>query len=280
MFNFKYYEPLSCQEVSCLLEQNAGSAALLAGGTDLLNQMHKEKCKAQVLVQLKKVKDLDAQVRVCAEGITIGALTTLGDIAEHKVIMERFSALAEGALQVGSKQIRNKATLVGNVCNASPAADTVPPLLLYEAVVNIVRPDGTKNSVPLAAFMKGPGSTCLQTAEFVESVFVPYSSNLSASTYIKLARREGVDLAIVGVAGYADVHGNVRIALGAVGPVAFRAYRAEKVFSQSKNKLTDGQITEGAHEAVRQAKPISDLRASSEYRLAMVDAITQQAVKK
>ena len=279
MLDFKYFAPLSSQEVRSLLSQNGGSAALLAGGTDLLNQLHKGKCKAQAVIQLKKVKELSGQVTVEAEGVTIGALATLSDVAGHEAVQKRFAALAAGALQVGSRQIRNKATLVGNICNASPAADTVPALLLYDAVINVVGADGTKNRVPLASFIKGPGSTILKPAEFVESVFVPYSPVLSASAYSKLARREGVDLAIVGVAAYADVLGNVRIALGAVGPVAFRAHRAEKVLSCSNLQLTDEQLAAGAYEAVMQAKPISDLRATREYRLAMVDALTRQTVR-
>lgn len=279
MLDFKYFQPLSSQEVCSLLSQHPGSVAMLAGGTDLLNQLHKGKCTAQAVIQLKKVKDLSNRVQVEAEGITIGALTTLGDVAGHEVVQKRFAALAAGALQVGSKQIRNKATLVGNICNASPAADTVPALLLYDAVINYVGAGGIKNQVPLATFIKGPGSTILKQDEFVESVFVSYSPVLSASTYSKLARREGVDLAIVGVAAYADVLGNVRIALGAVGPVAFRAHRAEKIFSHPALQLTDEQIAAGAYEAVMQAKPISDLRATREYRLAMVDALTRQTVR-
>jgi carbon-monoxide dehydrogenase medium subunit len=280
MLDFKYFEPLSSQEVCSLLNEYPGSAAVLAGGTDLLNQLHKGKCKAQVVIQLKKVKELSNRVQADDEGITIGALATLSDVVDHAAVQQRFAAIAEGALQVGSKQIRNKATLVGNICNASPAADTVPALLLYDAVIQYVGADGIRNQVPLASFIKGPGSTILKQDEFIESVFVPYSRALSASTYIKLARREGVDLAIVGVAAYADVLGNVRIALGAVGPVAFRAHRAEKTLSNSNLQLTEEHIAAGAYEAVMQARPISDLRATREYRLAMVDALTRQAVKK
>ena len=280
MSELRYETPKTAQEAVMLMTASHGAGRILAGGTDLLNQLHKEKCKAQIIVQLKKVKDLHNQIQIGNDGILIGALATLSDIADNKVVQERFFAIAEGALQVGSKQIRNKATLVGNICNASPAADTVPPLLLFEAIVNIAGLEAKKRSVPLSSLIVAPGSTVLKPDEIVESVFVPYPPQPSASTYAKLARREGVDLAIVGVAGYADIHGGVRVALGAVGPVAFRAHRAETVFAKSFHAMTDKRMSEGSYEAMIQATPISDIRATKEYRLAMVNALTQKTVQK
>jgi carbon-monoxide dehydrogenase medium subunit len=166
--------------------------------------------------------------------------------------------------------------MAGNLCNASPAADTVPALLLYEAVVNLAGAAG-RRSLAVASFVRSPKQTCLATGEIVESIFVPYPAAPSSSCYLRFARREGADLATVGVAAFASAANEIRIALGAVAPTAFRAYEAEKILSQG---IDDPAIFErGLAAAVAAANPISDLRASREYRLALVRHLTAEAVR-
>ena len=276
MQNFKYAEPNSLEEALALLKQYGASAAMLAGGTDLINHIHLGKRSPSIVVQIRKIVEFGTRIEAQETGIKIGPLTTLSEITGAQLVQERFTALAEAAGKVGSKQIRNRATLVGNICNASPAADTVPALLVYNAVVHMVGRDGQR-SLPLDEFITGPGKTVLKQGEIVESIFMAYSPVGSTATYHKLSRRDGVDLATVGVAAYADHEATIRLALGAVGPRAFRAYDAEKILCQSS--FDDQTIKCGIKETVNAASPISDLRGSREYRLAMIETLTHRAIK-
>jgi len=206
----------------------------------------------------------------------IGALATLDEIARHACLRRGFPAIAEAAGLIGSRQVRNRATMAGNVCNASPAADTVPALLLYDAIVNLVGANG-RRSLPVADFVLSPRQTGLAAGEIVESIFVPFSAAPSSSCYLRFARREGADLAIVGVAALASVTGEIRVALGSVGPIAFRAYEGEEILREG---IDDPAVRErGIAKVVSAANPVSDLRASREYRLALVEVLTAEAVR-
>ena len=277
MNKFAYVEPSSLNEMAALLSQYGSSAAILAGGTDLINHINHAKRSPDLVVSLRRIAELSSNVSERTDGVEIGALTTLTTVAEQPLICEKFTALAEAAVKVGSKQIRNRGTVVGNVCNASPAADTVTALLLYDAVINISGGQANKRSTSIFDFILGPGQTTLEVGEMVESIFLPFPSPTAASAYLKLSRRAGVDLATVGVAVAIDADRNARIALGAVGPKAFRACQAEKILQG--NPLHEGHLQEAIAAAREQANPISDLRASKEYRLAMIDSLLRIAVR-
>lgn len=277
MRSFKYIEPTSLLEATKLLKKYGSAAMILAGGTDLINQMEKGKYSPEVVIQIRKIAELSTNMEFRADGIVIGALTTLSEIADDKRVLSRFPALAEAVSKIGSKQIRNRATIVGNVCNASPAADSVPALLVHDAVVNIVTSDNNKRSVPLSSFIAGPGKPLLENTEIVESIFVPSPPELSSSTYLKLSRRDGVDLATVGVAAYADKSHTVKLAFGAVGPRAFRAYKAETFLKEASLDSRDMEF--GIQQAISEASPITDLRGSSEYRLAMIETLARRAIR-
>jgi carbon-monoxide dehydrogenase medium subunit len=273
---FNYSNPKNISDLFALLEQYGNSAAMLAGGTDLVNHIREGKRSPQQVLELKNVKELNREIEYRENGLIIGALATLADIETHGLIRELFPAIAESANKVGSKQIRNRATLVGNICNASPAADTAPALLIYNAEVNIISRHG-RRSIPVESFIKGPGKTDLKPGEVVESICVPNPPSPSSSCYVKLARREGADLTIVGVAALLSEKGEVRVGLGAVAPVPFRAYSAEALLSKG---LEDPIAFEkGLEAAVSQANPISDLRGTREYRLAMIKVITRKALE-
>ncbi|RNB88483.1 xanthine dehydrogenase family protein subunit M [Brevibacillus nitrificans] len=272
MIEFSYSEPDSLVELLEMLEEGGNTAALLAGGTDLVNHIRIGKRTPSKVISLKSVRELNHEITFCQDGIMIGALTTLSAIEKHSVVRERFPALAEAVNKIGSTQIRNKGTLVGNLCNASPAADAIPALLIYNAVIHIVSKK-ERRTVPIEAFMKGPGKTDLQQGEIVESIFVPNPPANSGSCYLKSSRRDGADLTIVGAAALVALSGEVRIGLGAVAPVPFRAHAAEKMVRDEQVNL-DAALDE----AVKQANPISDLRASREYRLAMIKTFTRKAI--
>lgn len=276
MVTFQYAAPATLNDAFSLLSGAVRDAAPLAGGTDLINNIRTGAQSPKLVILLRGIRELSGAIEEKQEGVLIGALATLSEIARHACLRRDFPAIAESANLIGSKQIRNRATMAGNLCNASPAADTVPALLLYDATVNIAGSKG-RRSVPLAAFVRSPNQTCLAAGEIVESVFVPYPALPSSSCYVRFARREGADLAIVGVAAFASVTHEVRLALGAVGPTAFRAYEAENILRQG---VQDPAIWErGLAQAVNAAAPISDLRASREYRLALIKVLTAEAVR-
>ena len=276
MNNFQVASPTSLSDVFSLLAEYGPDAALLAGGTDLLIHLRAGKCSPKLVILLRKVRDLSDKIEVTDKGVTIGAMVTLSDIIDHPVLSRRFPAIAEAAGKIGSKQIRNRGTLCGNVTNASPAADTMPPLYIYDAVVNVVGPD-LRRAVPIASFIVAPGKTSLRSGEIVESIFCPRPSDISSSAYVKLARRDGIDISTVGVAAWTSESSEVRVALGAVGPTPLRASGAEGVLGRG---LKNPELLDhGLDLVVATASPITDIRASRDYRLAMVRALARQAIQ-
>jgi carbon-monoxide dehydrogenase medium subunit len=273
---FKYAAPTTLEDAFSLLSGAVCDAALLAGGTDLINNIRMGAHSPKLVILLRRIRELSGAIQEKQAGVQIGALATLSEIARHACLRRNFPAIAESANLIGSTQIRNRATMAGNICNASPAADTVPALLLYDATVNVAGSNG-RRSVPVAAFVRSPNQTCLAAGEIVESIFVPYPAAPSSSCYVRFARREGADLAIVGVAALASVTNEIRVALGAVGPTAFRAYEAESILAQGVQYPAIWE--RGLAQVVNAAAPISDLRASREYRMALIKVLTANAVR-
>ncbi len=253
---FDYTRPRSLDEVLGLLAALGDGAAPLAGGTDLLVQMDKGVRAPGTVVDLKRVADLSARAEHGPSSVRIGALTTLSDLVSDPSIAERLPALREAARSIGSTQIRNRATLAGNICNASPAADTAPPLLVYGARVAIVGRAG-RRTLPVAEFFVGPGRTALTPGEIVESVEVPYPADGAGSAFERIARRRGMDLASVSVACLALPDGRALFAFGAVGPTPM---------------LVETEDTSDAalESLAARAQPITDIRAGADYRRAMV----------
>jgi CO/xanthine dehydrogenase FAD-binding subunit len=261
--------------------EHDGEAKLYAGGTDLLILMRDGFVTPQYIVDIKEIPGLrDISFEETA-GLTIGAVATLNAVAHSPIVREKFGLLAEAAETVGSYQVRNRATIGGNICNASPAADTAPALLVLGAMAWVFG-GGEEKAVPLDTFFTGPGQTVLGLGDILTSIQVPLPPPGSAYRYLKLGRVRAADLALAGVAvlGFPQA-GNpsgyrFRIALGAVAPTSIRAPEAEAVLAES---VDDEAVEEAAVAAMRTAKPISDVRASAEYRLAMVQALTRQGIK-
>ena len=204
----------------------------------------------------------------------ISAVTTLDQIARSKIIRKNFSALAMAAGLVGSQQIRNIATIGGNICNASPAADTLAPLLAFDANL-ILRSTNASRSVPIEDFFVGPGTTIMKQNEVLQTIVLRKSATVSR--YYKLARRKAVDLAIVGVAVVRIIRDDVRIAVSAAGPKVYRARTAEEYIRT--NAWNNETIERAASLTKFQAHPISDVRASAQYRKEMVNSITRKLLK-
>ena len=258
----RYMRPESLDELFSILREHP-DARLLAGGTDLVVRLRKRSEAPAVIVDVKRVTALRADIAQIARVVRIGARAVITDVVESRLVREHFPALVEAALVVGSVQIRNRATISGNICNASPAADTSPALIAYDAVVNLAHAGGSR-SVPVGEFFIAPGRTVLAPGEIVESIDLPLPAGRSGSAFGRLTRRQGVDLAIVSVCCVVRESGDVRFALGAVGP------RPIAVNTRHDASLED---------LLKYVSPISDLRASDDYRLAMVPVLARRALK-
>lgn len=265
MTGFEYHRPGSLAEASELLAR-PGSVAL-AGGTDLMVAVRHRKMEPTSVVDLKSISDLDAEI-VSNQGILrIGGRVTMSKLTRNDQVRTHFPALAQAASVVGSVQIRNRATLSGNLCNASPAADTAPALLAYGASVGI---EGTRGRrvVPLEEFFLGPAVTVLVPGELVTTVELPIPSPPVGSAFARVTRRRGVDLASVNLACAVDSSGGVRFGFGAVAPTPLSA----------TTTLADLAVDRGWEALFAGTSPISDVRAGADYRRAMLEVHSKRAL--
>src|SRR4029077_12970947 len=214
---FAYERPTSLPAAVALLAEHGPDARLLAGGTDLIIRLRDGAIQPQMVVDIKRIAELDDEIREGDGGLTVGAHTTMTDIAADPRIRRDFPALAEAGAVVGSVQIRNRATLAGNVCNASPAADTAPALLVYGAEVVAVGPGGRRR-IGLGEFLVRSGVTTLARDELVEAIELPVPDGARGSVHLRRTRRRGHDLASVTLACSVSPDGVTRIAYGSVGP--------------------------------------------------------------
>jgi CO/xanthine dehydrogenase FAD-binding subunit len=268
----------SVDELLALLKASSDPVQLIAGGTDLLTRLEPDSAQRVLLADIGDIDELAGLVTT-DEGLRIGAATKLADIEGSELLTGILSVLADGAAQVGSPQIRHLATIGGNVCNASPAADTVPPLLILDAQAELVSPRGLR-TIPLDQFFVGPGQTVVHEDEFLAALFVPTPPEGAVAAYTKQSSRRAMDLAVVGVGALLAWTGDrleARIALGAVAPTPLRARQAEQLLLEA-DQLDGEVIAEAARLAAQEARPISDVRASAEYRAAMVQALAERAL--
>jgi len=273
---FAYARPATLSEASALLDEHGPMAAVLAGGTDLVVALRSGAIAPQVVVDVKRVAELAPGVTMDGVRLRIGATTVMADVERDQRVRAAFPALADAAATVGSVQIRNRATVVGNICHASPAADTVPALLIYGAELNISSARGARR-LPLSEFLVGPGRTALERGELVTSIDLPVGPPGHAEAFGKVTRRRGVDLATVNLACMVDARGRTQFAYGAVGPRAF-------VVADESGVLADPSAEEAARQQVlgdllNHASPISDVRASREYREAMLHVMSLRLLR-
>jgi CO/xanthine dehydrogenase FAD-binding subunit len=278
MKRFEYLAPRSLAEALEMLADRP-EAIPLAGGTDLLVQVKEGSRSVETLLSLKRVPELRQYGHNGA--LTLGSTVTVGRIAADPQIQQAYTTLAAGAGLIGSVQIRNVATLGGNLCNASPSADTAPPLLVLGAQAVIASAQGER-TIPLEQLFRGPGRTALQAGELLKAIIVPRPAERSGSFYLRHTPRARMDLAVVGVAAAITLEangsiGDARLALGAVAPVPMRARRAEALLAGQI--LTDELWREVGATAAREVEPIDDLRASAEYRRHLVDVLTRRALR-
>lgn len=280
MRRFEYFEPRSLDEAVALLSRHNGSASVLAGGTDLLVEIKEQIRRPDQVINIKKIPGMDRLSYDPAVGLKFGALVTAREIEISPVVRRTYRGLGQAVDELGSIQVRNRATIAGNICRASPSADTLPPLIAHGASVTVFGRGGERRSV-LEEFFLGPGKTALRPDEIVTAIELPATAPRSASTYIKQGRRKAMELATVGVAVTLTLDGercdDIRIVLGAVAPTPIRGRRAEAMV---QGRILDDALLEAAGQAAMQEScPISNVRGSAAYRREMVAVLTARAIR-
>ncbi len=278
---FNYEKVSSLEEASKLAAQKGDKAVIMAGGTDVILLIHQKAIPADTVIDIKGIPGLDEIKYVDGEGMRIGALVKLYDIQNSEIVKEKMPAVSDAARYVASPQIRRKGTMVGNICNASPSADTASILVAMGAVVKVYNANGSKD-IPIDDFFKGVKKTALVPGDIVTGLFIPELKKGEGSAYFKHSVRKAMDLAIIGVAAKITMDGakiaDARICMGGVGITPLRAKNAESILIGKE--ITDELLEEAGVAASKECKPISDVRASAEYRTDMVRVYTKRAVKK
>ena len=275
-----YFEPKTVSEALSLLDQHGEQAEVIAGGTDVMVDI-KYQDEPGCLVNIKRIPDLNA-IRESNGGVHIGPLATIHELEESDLVRERLPLLWSAAHQFASLQIRNTATIGGNICRASPSGETLAPLLVLEAVAEVTFSDGARTE-PFSAFFKGPGETSLGSKGLLTGITVPFPAVGSHAVYLKHAVRGPMDIAMVGVAVMATANADksalddVRIGLGAVAPTPVRAPKTEALVSGKA--LDAALVKEAGASAASESSPITDQRSSGEYRGWIVDALTRRGLE-
>ena len=272
---FEYFAPQSLDQAVELL---APGNVLLAGGTDLFLKLERRQVQPDAVVDLKRIPGLDS-VTPSDNGLRVGALTLMDTLASSPPVLEHHTALARAARVVGSAQTRNRATIGGNLANASPAADTAPALMALGAMVRASSVEGAREMTVDELFV-GPGKTALRDGELLAEVVIPSLPARSASSFQRCVRT-AMDIAVVNCAAFVRLDGGTiaeaRVALGAVGPTPMRATDAERLLVGQPFSAAAAEAA--AESAGDQARPIDDVRAGADYRREMVRVLTRRALQ-
>jgi len=277
MQTFTYARPATLAEAVAMLEAHGPDARALAGGTDLIIRLRDGTLAPSVVIDLKRIAELRPGIRDGDGWLSIGATTVMTDIAADPRVARDFRALAEAAAVVGSVQIRNRATLGGNVCNASPAADTAPALLVYGAELVVAGPAGSRR-IPIGDFFVRSGETTLARGELVTAIELPVPARRTGAVHLRRTRRRGHDLASVTLCCGVDEAGLTRLAFGSVGPRPILAVDATGVLAdagapaEAKAEILERMYAEASPSA-------RSMRASPEYRLAMLRVLGGRALR-
>lgn len=277
---FEYVAARDTRHAVALLAEHGSSARVLAGGTDLLVELKTASQVPRVVIDISRAEDLK-QIVLTADGLSIGALATHTEIMRSPLIREMFPALVAAAHTVGAVQTRNLGTLGGNLVTGVPSMDSGPTLIALDALVTIAGPAGGRK-IPLTEFFTGPRKTALKTGELLTGIVIPKQNLGKPAHFLKFGLRKGQALALVNVAAslWVDPEKNVfvapRIALGAVAPTILRAVKAETYLDG--RAVTPEAMAEAGRIAVSDAQPISDFRASAEYRRDLIAVLTARAL--
>lgn len=280
MHDFDYQKVFTLKEAFEAGFHSQGDSILMAGGTDVLVKIKNGALRPLKVLDIKGIPDMEG-LSISENRFSIGALTRIRTLETSPEVRQTLPLLAQAAGKLGSVQVRNRATIGGNLCNAAPSAETAPALLALDARAEIYGKEGLR-TVDLNGFFTGPGTTVLKRGEILTSLKIPLNGRRrQGALYYKLANRKAMDIAFVGVAVLLEIDeedriSKARIALGAVAPTPVRAEPAEKFL---EGKVLDDRVAgRSAALAAESCRPISDLRASEEYRRAMVNRLCQRGL--
>jgi CO/xanthine dehydrogenase FAD-binding subunit len=277
---FDYFSPGTIEDASELLVKYGSEAKLMAGGTDLIVGMKNEEIHPKVVIDLKRIQGL-SHIIYDGNYFKIGALITVHEIEISALIRKELGFLSEAASLLGSVQIREKGTIGGNLCNASPSADLAPPLIALDGEVRFKSNKGEKTE-KLQGFFNGPGISVLHSDEILTEIQIPTPPPNTGGVYLKFSPRKAMDLAVVGVATMVtlrlsdSVCTRARIVLGAVAPTPLRAREAEKMLEG--RKIEKDLIRKASDLAAEESKPISDIRGSAWYRKEIIKVLVGRGI--
>ena len=282
MKEFQYLAPRKLDEAAVLMSEHAGSAQLLAGGTDLLIFMRNGRKSPDVIIDAKKIPEL-THLHLDADQLTIGAAVSCRTVWENTETSRLFPALTDAATLVGGVQIQGRATFGGNLCNAAPSADTVPPVIVYGATARIASARGERD-VPVEEICTGPGRTSLADDEILVSLSIPVPAANSGAAFLRFIPRNEMDIAVANAAARVDLDETgttfkaARIAIGAVAPTPLFVEAAGAALSGKP--VNDASIAEAARIARDAASPINDMRGTIEHRKQLVEVLTTRALQR
>lgn len=278
---FEYIKPETLREASHFLALHNDQARPLLGGTDIFVRLRDGVWKDKFLVDVKSLEGMHMLSYDPSNGLMIGAAVNMNQVIAFPAVQELYPVLAQATHSVASYQLRTRATIVGNLCNASPAGDTIGACLLLDGTLNVHGPDGMRQE-PLEDFFHGPGQTVLQSGDIVTSLSIPAPPTGMVGTYLKLGRNRASDLSIVGVTvvGYPDQASasgyRFKLALASVAPVPLVVEQVDTILSEKT--ITLGKLEEAAEVAMRACTPIDDVRASAQYRQLMARNLSLKAL--
>jgi carbon-monoxide dehydrogenase medium subunit len=278
MPSLSFTAPTSVDEAVKILAGASGMAKVLAGGTDLLVQLRSGRVKPELIVDTKKIPELIG-IREESDRFVIGASTPGIMIYEHEALTRAWPGIVEGLDLIGSEQIQGRASLAGNLCNASPAADSVPAMIAARATAVIAGPNGRREAL-VEAIVTGPGRTSLEKGEFIVEFHVPKPKPHQSDAYLRFIPRTEMDIAVVGVGVNVTLDGNgvctdARVVLGAVAPTQVVADEAAAALIG--HRLDDGTLAKLDAATGRACKPINDKRGTIEYRIKIAGVLARRA---
>ena len=281
MNNYEYTAATSIDEAVSLLAARGERAVILAGGTDILVQLREDQREADLVVDVKKIPELGELRFNPADGLHIGAAVACYRIYDDPQIAAAYPGIVDATRIIGGWQIQSRASLGGNLCNSSPAADSIPPMIVHDGTCQIAGPEGSRE-VPVADFCTGPGKNVLARGEFLVSLSFPPPADRSSGSYLRFIPRNEMDIAVVGAGAWVQLDGSgkkidtARIALAAVAPTPVVAQEAGDWLAGKDP--SEKNLAEAGERAKAVARPISDMRSSAEYRTHLVGVLTRRAL--
>lgn len=278
MKKFDYYQPESLNEAYRLMEENEGRARYIAGGTDIIWRIKQGVIKADALISLRRIRPLEGISR--NGGLTLGSMALFRNIEKDSSIARDYPSLTQAVSILANPQVRNVATVGGNLCNGAPSADSVPPLMVLEAVLTLEGPGGSRE-VPIGNFFTGPGQTCMDRTEILTKIKIPKTVPNSGSAFLKKGR-VSQDIAVVNAAAFLVMEGKMcrkcRLAVGAVAPVPLRLINIEEMV---EGREIDPELLDRVGEMVERAvSPITDVRSTEDWRRVMSGVLVKRAIQK